>query len=1048
GLTTTIEGTGDVNMRGLVNGKLKDFKLINVLYVPTTRFCLISGSRIDKAGGKTEYGNGMCNFRDNKGNLIATGTLDGNLYRMNAKAIVYRRQSANTATTLTLSWHEAHRRLGHISLTSMKQIFDKGLINGINLEENEPVPSALNCESCIVAKAHRAPFTLNASKRAEKFGDLTHSDVWGSPNVKHTPGGNRYFILFIDDHSRYVTIKLMKDKVSVKQKLMNYCNWMNTQFGRWPKEIRADNAAEYEGTRSWLEERGIEFKPAAPHSPQQNGVSERMNRTILELARAMIIEKKLPECLWGEAVLHAAWVRNRSPTVALGGKTPYEVFHGNSPDLSMAQEFGKEVFVLEELPKAKTQPKARKEIFTGFEDGPKAIRYYDQSTMKVKVSRNFSFLPTQAVRHEQKDKNCPPAQEIPVELQGITSTLPNQSKIVEQKPLQGGGVLQDTPNIDTNESTIDEGVSKRNLRSQTASGECTRRNYVDLAGFNPRHHIRQPNVGNVVYIRSDPKMSGDYYTNSPQFANIAHTLIAKNGNDELPNTIQEARVHQDHAHWESAIRAELNTLKEKNTWELVEPPKVGNLIGNRWIFTKKYDEKGNLNKHKARLVAQGHTQGYIYDYSDTFCPVVRFDSFRLVLAIAAYHGLEIGQIDIKGAYLNGDLSEEIYMKQPRGCEDGTGRVCKLIHTLYGLKQSGREWNKTLKEFLVEKAGYTQLTKEHGLFFRHDSKGYDIIAVWVDDFLIASTDKNRMSATKQEIGKQWETTDLGEPKLLLGVQVERDPETKAIKIYQEQYILKLLKRFNMEICSPANTPLPVGTVFMKSDEEEAFENTTKYRAAIGSLMFASVATRPDIAYATNLLAQFNGAPSQKQWNGVKHILRYLKGTMTTGILYSRNRHTEPKFTLTAYSDADNGKGYDRKSISGSVITIAGGAVKWTAEKQRLITVSTSESEYVAANLTGRNCLFLRDVMHEVGFPHNDPIPIFMDSDGAIALTKNPENMRATLHIDKIYHWIRQHVEEGTFSPESIPSRENPADMFTKVLDKSTFQRHKINIGIVP
>ncbi|KAI0994746.1 hypothetical protein K3495_g13435 [Podosphaera aphanis] len=143
------------------------------------------------------------------------------------------------------------------------------------------------------------------------------------------------------------------------------------------------------------------------------------------------------------------------------------------------------------------------------------------------------------------------------------------------------------------------------------------------------------------------------------------------------------------------------------------------------------------------------------------------------------------------------------------------------------------------------------------------------------------------------------------------------------------------------------------------------------------MFASVATRPDIAYATNHLSQFNGAPSQKHWNRVKHIFRYLKGTVHTGIVYSKARHTEPQFTLTAYSDADNGKGHDRKSISGSVITISGGAIKWSAEKQRLITVSTSESEYVAANLTGRNCLFLRDIMQELDYKHKDPIPLFMD-----------------------------------------------------------------------
>ncbi|KAI1002210.1 hypothetical protein K3495_g5994 [Podosphaera aphanis] len=243
-----------------------------------------------------------------------------------------------------------------------------------------------------------------------------------------------------------------------------------------------------------------------------------------------------------------------------------------------------------------------------------------------------------------------------------------------------------------------------------------------------------------------------------------------------------------------------------------------------------------------------------------------------------------------------------------------------------------------------------------------------------------------------------------------------------------------------------TPLPISAVFSKSTDDEVFEDPTRYRAAIGSLMFAAVATWPDIAYTTNVLAQFNGIPSQKHWNGVKNIFRYLRGTTSRGILYDRSKHSEPKFTLTAFSDADNGKGYDRKSISGSVTTISGGAIRWIAEKQRLITLSTAESKYVAANLAGRNCLFLRDIMEELRFRYDEPIPLFMDSDGAIALTKNLENMRATIHIDKIYHRIRQHVEEGTFSPESIPSPENSADLFTKAVAKPSFDKHIQNIGV--
>ncbi|KAI0996183.1 Retrovirus-related Pol polyprotein from transposon TNT 1-94 [Podosphaera aphanis] len=993
GLTASVEGVGTVCLESVINETLKKFKLSNVLYVPTTRHCLISRSRLDQAGGEARYKNGKCKFLNAKGELIATGELVGNLYRIYARALLNKSHAAYILTNSILSWHEAHRRLGHLSLTSLKLLFKNNRVTGITIDKNEPIPLALTCESRIAAKAHRAPFSMKKVRSSTKFDDLTHKDVWGSPNVKQSPGGNRYFILFIDDFTRYVTVKLMKDKASVKQRLINYCNFVNTQYGRWPKEIRADNAAEYEGTRVWLEEKGIELKTSAPYSPQQNGVSERMNRTLLDLARAMKIEKNLPDTLWGEAVLHAAWIRNRSPSVALNNKTPIEIMTQKEPDFKNVIDFGENVFVLEEISQSKIGPRARKVTFVGFEDGPKAIRYYDPITKVIRVSRNFNFTPN---TERTSDLN----NDIPLTNPENVQDSNNKSN-QEITPVGVENEISEGPqNQNINFKSSTDIVDSRELRSTTTSGAFTRKDYRNLAGFNPRQHIRHPKE-----------------------------FISKNGDDELPNSIHEARGSKCCVKWEEAIQTELKLLQEKNTWEMVDLPRDKNVIGNRWVFTKKFDENGKLSRYKARLVAQGYTQGYIHGYSDTFSPVVRFDSFRLAIAIAAYHGFSVGQMDIKGAYLNGTLDEEIYMAQPKGCEDGSGKVCTLIHTLYGLKQSGRGWNKILKNFLV-KNGYCQLIKEHGLYSRQDVNGLDITAVWVDDFLIVSSDDNRLKQTKECISEEWESTDQGVPKLLLGINLERDPKRKTIKIHQEQYILKILRKFGMDSCSPISTPLPTSAVFSKSTDDEVFEDSTRYRAAIGSLMFAAVATRPDIAYATNILAQFNGNPPQKYWNGVKNIFRYLRGT-----------------TNRAFSDADNGKGHDRKSISGSVITISGGAIKWTAVKQYLITVSTAESEYVAANLAGRNCLFLRDIMEELGFRHDEPIPLFMDSDGAIALTKNPENMRATIHIDKIYHWIRQYVEEGTFSPESIPSSENPADLFTKALAKPSFDKHIQNIGVV-
>ncbi|KAI1002209.1 hypothetical protein K3495_g5995 [Podosphaera aphanis] len=373
GLTASVEGVGAVCLESIIHGTPKKIKLSNVLYVPRTRHCLISGSRLDQTGGEARYKNGKCEFLNAKGELITIGKLVGDLYRINASAILNKSHAAYILTNSIISWHEGHRRLGHLSLTSLKLLFRNNRLH--------------RCKSLSSSSFDEK------SRSSTKFGDLTHTDVWGSPNAQQIPGGNRYFILFIDDFTRYVTVKLMKDKASVKQKLINYCNFVNTKYGRWPKEIRADNAAEYEGTRVWLEEKGIELKPSAPYSPQQNGVSERMNRTLLDLARAMKIEKNLPDTLWGEAVLHAAWIRNRSPSVALNNKTPIEIMTQKEPDFINNRVFGETVFVLEEISQSKIGPRARKVTFLGFEDGPKAIRYHEPITKVIRLSRNFNFTP-------------------------------------------------------------------------------------------------------------------------------------------------------------------------------------------------------------------------------------------------------------------------------------------------------------------------------------------------------------------------------------------------------------------------------------------------------------------------------------------------------------------------------------------------------------------------------------------------------------------------------------------------------------------------------
>ena len=543
-----------------------------------------------------------------------------------------------------------------------------------------------------------------------------------------------------------------------------------------------------------------------------------------------------------------------------------------------------------------------------------------------------------------------------------------------------------------------------------------------------------------------PRDSGKEATTA-EVANLVREIMLDVDpmDQEYPNSVAEARASPEWPEWEKAVKTELDMLSEKGTWQLVDLPPGRKAIGNRWVFTKKFDEHGNLSRYKARLVTQGFSQIPGQDYSETFSPVMRLDSLRTLIALAAMLDLEISQMDIKGAYLNGTLEEEIYMKQPEGFSDGTGRVCRLVHTLYGLKQSGREWNKTISSYLTS-IGFTRLSTEHAIFIRRDSSDFDIVAIWVDDFFNIHTSVLRKENLRSEITNRFEATYQGEPKLLLGIEFHRNRDAHSITISQNQYISKIISRFHLADCQPVSTPLPPGIQYQPATDNDTFEDPSLYRSAIGSLMYAAIATRPDIAYAVNSLSQFNVKPSQVHWNAVKHILRYLQGTKSLGITYDMDSGYAD-LILAAFSDSDNGKSFHKKAISGGVILLAGGAVKWIAEKQPIITLSTMEAEYIAANAVARSAKWTTQFIAELGFGQDLPVDLFIDNQTAKKIAENPELHKRSQHIDKRYHWIREQIELGFINLSWVPTDENLADIFTKSLATPRFIEHRLYLGML-
>ena len=391
-----------------------------------------------------------------------------------------------------------------------------------------------------------------------------------------------------------------------------------------------------------------------------------------------------------------------------------------------------------------------------------------------------------------------------------------------------------------------------------------------------------------------------------------------------------------------------------------------------------------MEKYKARVCAQGFSQIPGVDFGQTSSPTARLSSLRFILALAAAQDWEIHQIDFKNAYLNGDLDEEIYMKQPPGFEE-PGRedwVCKLLKAIYGLKQAGRQWYLKVKE-LFEGLGLQRCEYDQGVFYLHLPELNIIVAIHVDDCTLVTNTKAVMERFKAEIASRFEISDLGEAKWLLGFEIRRDRRARTISLSQGSYIDTLISRFNLIDANPTTTPLdPHSDLFLPITDSMRQEMRHKpYSQLVGSLMYAAICTRPDIAYSTSTLAQFMSDPSPTHWEAAKRVLRYLKGTKDLALTFG-GELTD----LVGFTDADWGSQAHRHSISGSVFMFCGGAISWSSRKQPLVALSSTEAEYIAASDAARELIWLRNLISEITLPITNSTVLFCD--GHVSRTPLP------------------------------------------------------------
>lgn len=535
------------------------------------------------------------------------------------------------------------------------------------------------------------------------------------------------------------------------------------------------------------------------------------------------------------------------------------------------------------------------------------------------------------------------------------------------------------------------------------------------------------------------------------FAGIANTGPSPHS---TPNSLTEALNGPEAGKWRAALNDELHSLIENDVYDVVPTPKGIKPITSKAVLRIKLDSNGNIDHYKLQIVTQGFTQKHGVDYKEVFAPVANLESIRIILALAAKYDLELDQMDVATAYLNGELEEELYMHPPEGVAVPKGHCWKLKRSLYGLKQAGRTWNLTLDKKL-RGMGAIRLNAETCLYVFKERDKICFLVVYVDDFLLASNSRPYMDSIKAKLSSAFKMKDLGPASYILGIAISRDRLKRTISLSQAQYIKTVVERCGMADSKPAWTPMETRPNLSMDDpngdntpifEMDINGRNVSYSSIVGSLMYATMGTRPDLAFVVGALGRFSSSPKRHHWAMAKHALRYLKSTADMTLCFDGNDISgdmdfkpNTNFDFKGYSDADwNGDPDGSKSTSGFVFLSTRGAIGWSSKLQKLVALSSTESEYIGLCNAGQHLAWLRSFFEDIGYGTEKPTDLFCDNQAAIVLTKDAQFRARTKHISRKYHYLRDDiVGKGLANVIFVPTDDNAADIFTKPLP---FDKH--------
>ncbi|KAL4569482.1 hypothetical protein LXL04_025120 [Taraxacum kok-saghyz] len=1019
----------------------KTFSIKNILHVPDIKKHLLSVQQFCHDNDVFfEFHSSFFAVKDESThNTLLTGPSDGGLYtfRLPAFQPLSKVAFSSTRTSSTI-WHQ---RLGHPHSQLFKFMLSKFHLPVSNNSLNSP------CNSCFIGKSSKLHLLPSDNKSSHVL-DLLFCDVWG-PAPTTSYDGHNYFLFSGDCLPTKFPISPSRPlKLPVP-----------TAMGQKRSKIKIDLTEIWVVT--FFSSLGIIHRVSCPHTSEQNGTVERRHRHVVEIGLTLLAQSNVPKRFWDFAFETAVYLINRMPSRTTTGTSPFELLLKRKPDLSFLRVFGCQCYPhLRPYNAHKMDFRSTSCVFLGYSTSNHGYRCFDPSSDRIYIARHVRF-------NEHSFPFTSNLTPTPFSTEPYVSVYPDPHNIPPSTP-PSNNLNKSTPPNDlptppppTASSEADPQPAAPPLqtyhRHRPPSGDSQQplssafESFQQSAPVSAVPATETPPPAAPTPPQPPASTASTPAPTRPRPAHLrqhlkppkpfSHGLFHTHINPPVSEPTPFSVANKD-PHWRHAMAEEYSALLRNGTWTLVPPPSRSNVVDCKWVYKIKRDQTGAVTRYKARLVAKGFNQQPGIDYTETFSPVVKSTTIRVVLSLAVTKKWPLRQLDIQNAFLHGDLQETVYLRQPPGFVDAhkPDHVCHLHKSLYGLKQAPRAWFQRLSSALLA-LGFRGSKTDPSLFTYCANGTLLYMLVYVDDIILTGNNSDAIDRVVHSLSKSFALQDMGPLSYFLGIEVQR--HGCDLLLSQRKYIMDLVERAKLSKSKSVPSPMTT-TANLALGDSPPFHDPVQYRQLVGALQYVTL-SRPDITYAVNKACQFMHSPTENHWTAVKRILRYLHGTSDHGLRINHNSdavlhaYTDAKFnSLSAFSDADwAGCPDDRRSTGGFAICLGSNLVSWSARKQKTASRSSTESEYKALADTVAELTWLEALLRELQIPIPAAPNLWCDNLGATYLSANPVFHARTNHVEVDFHFVREKVAEGRLSVQFISTHDQIADVFTKPLAVERF-----------